>query len=160
MSWTSWLIWGFVATIVLTTLMSASQGLGLTRMNIPYMLGAMFTRRSERAKLVGFLVHMMNGWLFALLYVAAFHAWGAATWWRGAAIGFVHATFVLAVGMPMLPHVHPRVAREDQGPDVEPRLEPPGFLALHYGVQTPVYSVIAHVLYGAILGAFYDGVGS
>jgi hypothetical protein len=160
MIWTSWLLWGFVATVVLTTLMALTQGLGLTRMNIPYLLGSMFTRRSTRAKTIGFLLHLMNGWLFALLYLAGFHAWGAATWWRGAAIGFVHAAFVLAVGMPMLPYVHPRVAREDQGPDAGPRLEPPGFMALHYGVQTPVAALIAHMIYGAILGAFCEGAWS
>jgi uncharacterized membrane protein YagU involved in acid resistance len=153
----SWLLWGFVATVILTTVMSASQGANLTRMNLPYILGAAFTRRSTPAKISGFFVHMINGWLFALIYIAAFHAWGAVSWWRGAAIGFVHATFVLAVGMPMLPYVHPRVAREDQGPDAEPRLEPPGFLALHYGVQTPVSVLLAHIVYGGVLGAFYNG---
>jgi len=159
MSVGSWLLWGFVATVVLTTLMAGSQGANLTRMNIPYMLGAMFTRRSTRAKVSGFFLHVMNGWIFALLYVAAFHAWGAATWWRGATIGFVHAAFVLAVGMPLLPYMHPRMAREDEGPDAEPRLEPPGFLALHYGVQTPVSVLIAHVVYGAVLGGFYHVAG-
>lgn len=50
----SWLLWGFVATIVLTTLMSASQGFGFTRMSLPYMLGTMFTPSRDRAKLIGF----------------------------------------------------------------------------------------------------------
>lgn len=155
MIWTSWLLWGFVATVVLTTLMAVSQGLALTRMNIPFMLGTMFTARSNRAKLYGFLFHMLNGWAFALLYVAAFDAWDASGWWRGAAIGVVHALFVLAAAMPLLPYLHPRMAREDQGPDAKPRLEPPGFFALHYGPRTPISIVAAHVVYGALLGAFY-----
>ncbi len=158
MSWTSWLLWGFVATVVLTTLMAASQGLGLTRMSVPFLLGTMFTGRSNRAKLVGFLLHLTNGWLFALLYVAAFHAWDGAGWWRGAASGVVHAAFVLAAAMPVLPYLHPRMARDDQGPDTKPRLEPPGFLALHYGPRTPIATLVAHVVYGALLGAFYSGV--
>ena len=32
------LLWGFVATIVLTTVMAGSQGLGYTRMSIPFLL--------------------------------------------------------------------------------------------------------------------------
>jgi hypothetical protein len=32
------ILWGFVSTVVLTTLMSGSQGLGLTRMSLPYIL--------------------------------------------------------------------------------------------------------------------------
>jgi uncharacterized membrane protein YagU involved in acid resistance len=155
-NWGSWLLWGFVATVVLTTIMAGSQGLRLTRMNLPYMLGAMFTPSRDRAKLIGFGVHVLNGWLFSLLYVAAFHEWGRARWWLGAAIGFVHAAFVLTAGMRLLPGLHPRMASERQGPTVMRQLEPPGFLALNYGFQTPVSVLIAHLAYGIVLGVFYD----
>ncbi|HET7826672.1 MAG TPA: hypothetical protein VFK90_15160 [Anaeromyxobacter sp.] len=156
----SWLLWGFVATIVLTTFMAATQGLRLTRMNLPYMLGAMFTPDRDRAKLVGIFVHLAVGWAFSLLYVAAFEAWREATWLRGAAIGLVHAFFVLSTGMRMLPGLHPRMASEQQGPTVARQLEPPGFLALNYGVQTPLSVIVAHLLFGAILGAFYRVSGA
>jgi len=151
----SWLLWGFVATVMLTTVMSGAQGLRLTRISLPYMLGTLLTPDRDRAKLFGFLVHLVDGWLFSLLYVAAFHAWGAPTWWRGAAIGFVHAAFVLTAGMRLVPGLHPRMASEQQGPTVARQLEPPGFLALNYGYQTPVLLTAAHVVFGAILGAFY-----
>jgi uncharacterized membrane protein YagU involved in acid resistance len=155
MNWTGWLLWGFVATVVLTTLMSASQGLRLTRMSIPYMLGTIVTPNRDRAKLVGFIIHLADGWLFSLLYVAAFQSWHRATWWLGAAIGFIHAAFVLTAGMRVLPGLHPRMASEQHGPTAAPQLEPPGFLALNYGVRTPISVTIAHVVFGAILGAFY-----
>ena len=156
MNFASWLLWGFVATLSLTILLSGSQALRLTRMNLPYMLGAMFTGDRDRAKTIGFLVHLMNGWLFSLLYVAAFQSWNRATWWLGAAIGFVHAAFVLTFGMQVLPGMHPRMASERQGPDLGRRLEPPGLLALHYGVRTPLSVIVAHLAFGAILGAFYQ----
>ena len=151
----SWALWGFVGTLVLTTILSGSQGLGLTRMNIPFMLGTMFREQHRPAERVGFFVHLVNGWLFALVYVAAFHAWGGATWWRGLAVGFVHSVFVLAALMPILPAMHPRMALPEQGPGALRMLEPPGFFALHYGVRTPISVVVAHLAYGAILGAFY-----
>ncbi len=151
----SWLLWGFVATVVLTTVMAGTQGLRLTRINLPYMLGTMFTPDRDRAKLLGIFVHLAIGWAFSLVYVAAFEAWGKATWLRGAAIGLVHAVFVLSAGMRTLPGLHPRMASEQQGPTVARQLEPPGFLALNYGVQTPVSVVVAHLLFGAILGGFY-----
>jgi hypothetical protein len=150
----SWLLWGFVATVVLTTILASSQALRLTRMNIPFLLGTIFADGSRRAARVGFAVHMVNGWLFALVYIAALHAWGGPTWWRGAAIGLVHALFVLAAGMPLLPAIHPRMAVVDQGPAPLRQLEPPGFFALHYGVRTPISVLIAHLAYGAILGAW------
>jgi uncharacterized membrane protein YagU involved in acid resistance len=151
----SWLLWGFVGTVVLTTIMAASQGLRITRMNLPYMLGTMFTPSRDRAKLVGFIFHVVNGWAFSLLYVATFHALDQATWWLGGLIGLVHAAFVLTAGMRIVPGLHPRMASEEQGPTVTRQLEPPGFLALNYGVRTPVSVVVAHLIFGAIIGAFY-----
>lgn len=155
MNTSSWLLWGFVGTVVLTTIMAGSQGMRLTRMNIPFMLGTMFTPSRDRAKLVGFLVHLLNGWAFSLVYVAAFHALGRATWWLGLGIAFVHASFVLTAGMQFLPGLHPRMASEHHGPTVVRQLEPPGFLALNYGVRTPVSVLIAHLAFGWILGAGY-----
>lgn len=155
MNWESWVIWGFAATIVLTTVSSATQGLGLTRMNLPYMLGTIFTPDRDQAKLYGFGIHVLAGWVFSLVYVALFQAIGAAGWWRGVIIGLVHAFFVLVVVMGLMPGLHPRMASEQHGPEAQTMLEPPGFLALHYGVQTPLAIVISHAVFGAILGTFY-----
>lgn len=156
MNWSSWLLWGFASTVVLTSILSASQGLGITRMNLPYLLGTIFTPNRDRAKLLGTVVHFANGWLFSLIYVGAFHAWDQASWWLGALVGMVHAIFVLTVLMALLPALHPRMANEQQGPSVVRQLEPPGFLALHYGVRTPVSVVLSHLLFGGILGFFYN----
>jgi uncharacterized membrane protein YagU involved in acid resistance len=154
-NWGSWLLWGFASTVILTSIMAGSHGLGLTRMNIPYLVGTMFTPNRDRAKSLGVLVHVINGWIFSFIYVAAFHLSGGPTWWKGAAIGLVHATFILAAAMPVLPGMHPRMASESRGPTVVRQLEPPGFFALHYGIQTPIWSVIAHVVFGIVLGVFY-----
>jgi hypothetical protein len=156
MNWGSWLLWGFVSTVVLTAIMAGSQGLGLTRMNLPYLLGTMFTPSRDRAKLVGVLVHFVNGWIFSLIYVAAFHAWGMSSWWLGTLTGLVHASFVLTVLMRVLPAMHARMANEQYGPTVVRQLEPPGFLALHYGIRTPISVLLAHAVFGAILGSFYS----
>jgi len=155
MNWGSWLLWGFVSTILLTILLAGSQGLGLTRINLPYLLGSMVTPSRDRAQLLGIGIHFVDGWIFSLLYVAAFQAWHAATWWRGALIGLVHGLFVVTVGLLILPSLHPRMAGEEQGPTVVRRLEPPGFLGLNYGLSTPVSMLASHVVYDLILGAFY-----
>ncbi len=149
------MLWGFVGTVILTTLMAGSQALGLTRMNIPFMLGTIVTPDRDRAKLVGFGMHLANGWLFAALYAATFQSWRRASWWLGALVGLVHALFVLVAAMPLLPGMHPRMASEQRGPTPTRQLEPPGVLALNYGKRTPISVVLAHLVYGAILGAFY-----
>ena len=155
MNWAGALLWGFVGTVVLTGTMSANQGLGLSRMGVPYMLGTMVTPDRDRAKLIGFGIHLGIGWLFALVYAAAFESWRRASWWRGAAIGTVHALFVLVAGVRVIPALHPRMASEQLGPTPTRQLEPPGFLALNYGRRTPASVLLAHLAYGAILGAFY-----
>ena len=149
------LLWGFVGTVVLTSLMAASQGVGLSRMNIPFLLGTMVTPSRDRAMGIGGALHLLNGWLFALLYIAGFEALATATWWLGAAGGALHATFVLAVLMPLMPALHPRMVSEYFGPTVNRQVQPPGFLALNYGRGTPVAALVAHVAYGAVLGGFY-----
>ena len=155
MNWSGWLLWGFLATILLTTISSGTQGIGLTRMNFPYMLGTMFTPDRDRARLYGFLFHIGVGWAFSLIYVLIFQSLGAAGWWRGAIIGIVHALFVLIVIMALLPGLHPRMASEQHGPEAHNMLEPPGFLALNYGGRTPVAVILSHAIFGAILGTFY-----
>jgi hypothetical protein len=64
MNWSSWLLWGFASTVVLTSILAGSQGIGMTRMNIPYMLGTIFTPNRDRAKFIGFFFHFTNGWIF------------------------------------------------------------------------------------------------
>lgn len=155
MNWQGWLLWGFGATVVLTTVMAAAQGMGLTRVSIPFTLGTIFTPDRDRAKAIGFGVHIVNGLAFSFLYVAVFESVGKAGVWRGAAIGLVHSLFVLTAGMRILPGLHPRMADEHHGPDAGKLLEPPGFLGLNYGVQTPLTIIVAHILYGMIIGAFY-----
>jgi hypothetical protein len=149
------LLWGFVASLVVTAAMSAGHGLRLSRISLPLILGTIFTANRDRAGIVGFIAHLVLGWLLAALYALAFESWERATWWLGAGIGIVHALVVLVAVMPILPTVHPRMASEHRGPEPTRQLEPPGFLGLHYGRRTPLITLVAHILYGAIIGAFY-----
>ncbi len=155
MNFESWLLWGFIATILMTTISAGAQGLGLTRMNLPYVLGTILTPDRDKAKLYGFLLHLGSGWVFSVVYVAMFEGMGAVSWWRGALIGVVHGLFVLIVAMSLMPGLHPRMASEQHGPAAGNMLEPPGFLALNYGARTPLVLMISHLAFGIVLGAFY-----
>ena len=148
------ILWGFAATVILTTVMVSSKYLGLTRMDIPFLLGTLFTGSRDKAVRIGFLSHMIVGWIFAFIYSVAFDLADLHTWWFGLAIGFVHAAFVLTAGLQILNSFHPRMARPFQGPTPTRQLEPPGFLALNYGKGTPVATFLAHLIYGTVLGIF------
>jgi len=148
------LIAGLVATILLTVVLRGSQLVGLTRMDLPLILGLWATRDRERAKFVGIFVHILVGWPLAAIYAGAFWLLGGASWWLGALLGLGHAAFVLLVVLPSLPGVHPRMASERTGPDPTRHLQPPGLAGLNYGRRTAVATVIGHVLYGLVLGVF------
>jgi uncharacterized membrane protein YagU involved in acid resistance len=154
-NWGSWLLSGFVATLALSTMLSLTQGLGLTRMNLPYMIGTFVTPDREKARLYGFLLHIVNGWAFSILYVLIFEALGNSSWWLGALLGLAHALFVLTVGMSLMPGFHPRMASEQHGPNATRQLEPPGFLALNYGYRTPLSVFLSHAVFGMILALLY-----
>ncbi len=147
-------LWGFVATVLLTGIMSASQGMGLSRMSIPYLLGTIVTPDRDRATFVGFLLHFVNGWIFAFVYAGAFESWGRAAWWLGGGTGLVHGLFVLVAVMPVLPGMHPRMSSEAASARTQ-QLQPPGFMALHYGRRTPLVTITAHIIFGLVLGMFY-----
>ncbi len=155
MNFPSWVLAGFVATLALSTWLTTSQGLGFTRMNIPFLIGTIVTADRRKAKAYGFFLHLLNGWAFSLLYVLIFEARQLSNWWFGALLGFAHALLVLTVGMSLMPSIHPRMATEQQGPDSTRKLEPPGFMALNYGFRTPISVCLAHGAFGAILGSLY-----
>jgi uncharacterized membrane protein YagU involved in acid resistance len=156
MDWGGWAIFGVAATVTLTGIMVGAQLSGLTRMDIPLILGTLFTDRPDRARFIGFLVHVVNGQVFALGYAGAFTVLGEASWWLGGLFGLWHGIAALTLLVPLAAGVHPRVASERAGPSLDAVLEPPGLLALNYGRETPIVTLLAHVVYGAILGSFLD----
>lgn len=159
MMWHDHMAGGLVGTAVLTTALSSSRGLGFTRMDIPFMLGTSVTPDRDKAKWIGFMIHMMNGWLFTFIYFSLFSTLRVNPLWFGPVLGGIHALFVLTVGMATLPAIHPRMATEHHGPDATRLLEPPGFLALHYGKGTPLVTLLSHIFFGAILGFCYTFSG-
>jgi hypothetical protein len=150
------LVWGLFATGILTLALSLSQAFGWTRISIPYMIGTMFSQHRRPAMIGGILIHFVLGCIIAFMYVALFETIGIATWWFGLILGFLHGLFILVVITPLIPVLHPRMAGKHHGPTPTRQLEPPGFFALNYGRRTPLLTITAHVIYGGILGFFYD----
>jgi hypothetical protein len=147
----AWALTGLGATAVLTALLAGAQGLGLTRMSLPYLLGMIFTPDRDRAKGIGVLVHLVNGWIFSAVYLAAFAVAHGPSVALGCAIGLVHGVFVAGAVLPAMPAFHPRIARPHAGPTAERRLEPPGLFGRNYGWSTGAVLVASHVVFGALL---------
>ena len=146
---------GFVGTLVLTTALRTASELGVTRVDLPFLLGTAFTRDRGRAKALGYLLHLVAGEAFALAYYAIFAAIDTSGWLLGALLGMLHgivaATALVSV---LLPVIHPRMGSSLSAAGSSPLLEPPGFLMRNYGRGTLTATVLAHTAYGAIVGGF------
>jgi hypothetical protein len=151
---------GFVGTLVLTTALRTANELGLTRVDLPFLLGTAVTADRTRAKAIGYLLHLVAGEVFALVYWTIFTALDTSGWPIGALFGLLHgivaATALVNI---LLPVVHPRMGSTLSAADKSPLLEPPGFLMRNYGSATPVATVLAHIAYGAIVGGFVSIAG-
>jgi hypothetical protein len=149
------LVGGFVGTLVLTTGLRTANELGLTRVDLPFLLGTAVSGDRARAKAFGYLLHLVAGEVFALVYFAIFTAIDTSGWLLGALLGLLHglvsATALVNI---LLPAVHPRMGSALSAADSSPLLEPPGFLLRNYGRGTPIATLLAHMAYGAIVGGF------
>jgi hypothetical protein len=151
---------GAVGTIVLSSGLRLAQEFGLTRMDLPLLLGTIFTDRRGLASVVGYAIHFSNGLLFALAYYAVFRAVDQAGWLFGAVLGLVHAALAGGVLVTvLLPSVHPRMGTAWSDAEETPLLEPPGFLLMNYGRRTVIWNVGLHIAYGAIVGGFAARLG-
>jgi hypothetical protein len=156
MDWSGWAVFGLIATAALTAILIGAQMAGVTRLDLPLMLGSIVIADPDRARVAGFAIHLINGQGFALGYAAVFAARGEATWWSGALLGGLHGAVALLVIVPLLPGVHPHMASERAGLSSGPALEPPGLLGLNYGRETPLVTMLAHVVFGIALGLLLD----
>src|SRR4029079_2507663 len=50
---------GFIGTLVLTTIIRAAAEMGLTRMDLPFLLGTMLTENRRQAKAIGYVLHVL-----------------------------------------------------------------------------------------------------
>jgi hypothetical protein len=154
------MIWGAVVgglagTVVLTTMMQAASQLGYTRIDLPFLLGTAVTADRMRARTLGYVLHFCFGLVFALAYYAVFSVIDRSGFVLGAFFGLLHGLFAGTVIVNvLLPLVHPRMGSGFDSARATPLLEPPGFMLLNYGRQTPVVTLAAHVAYGAIVGGF------
>jgi len=148
------LLWALIATVAMTAILQGSQGLGLSRLSLPFLIGTFVTSDRNKAMALGFVIYTIGGWLFAFIYYAIFLSVNIFTWWLGMLLGALHGIILLVWALPLLPYVHPRLASEYHGVTSRRQIEPPGFLALNYGRRTPLTTLLGQTIYGATLGGF------
>ena len=144
---------GVIGTLAMTTIIKAATERGVTRMDLPLLLGTVVTENRRKARAIGYAFHFVLGVAFAEAYGGFFEIVGHASWRLGALVGALHAIFTATVLVSvLLPVVHPRMATPDTAANEITLIEPPGFLMLNYGRSTFLVTLVAHVVYGALVG--------
>jgi hypothetical protein len=160
---------GLLGGIVMTAMITMMRKAGKTAMDMALLQGSMFTGDRGKAKAIGLFMHlvMMSAIVFGSIYALLF-AWldteATNAWWVGALIGVVHG-IIAGMAMAMMGAMHPRMragamATAGTGSGDEVQLEPPGFFAKNYGAATPPGVLMAHVIYGLVVGLVYAFLAS
>jgi hypothetical protein len=141
---------GFAASLVLALALVGAAQAGLTRLDLLLLLGSVAPLRAAGARAAGLSALLIIGMAVALAYPPVLESLGWRAWWQSAALGAAHGVLaVLLLGV-LGPVTHPRL-RDRPG---RTRLERPGAALERYGSLSAPVLIGAHVLYGAVLGAF------
>lgn len=119
------------------------------KMNLFVLLGTMMIKDRGMAFVAGAMMHAVMSIVFALIHVAFFVAFGidsALPAW-GILFGFVH-WMVSGMGMGMMPMMHPLIRNGE--------MEAPGPFALSFPPMTAMGFLMLHILFGVMVGTFYE----
>jgi hypothetical protein len=124
---------GFVATIVLSSIMLMKQAMGLVPQLDP--VGMITQMSGAQSTIVGWVVHFFIGTIFwGVLYAWLDPFLPGSHWFRG-------ATFATGAWLLMMITMMP--------------MSGAGFFGLHMGKMAPIATLVLHWVYGAVLGGVY-----
>ncbi len=139
---------GVLGAGAMTVIMLFARLWGLTALNLELLLGSIVTRQLDPATwLIGLGIHFMTGGLAGMLYALGFEKWTLyADSWIGLVFGSIHG-FAGGFLIALMPVVHPLM------PDI---LIAPGPFGINFGLLTAATFMGLHLLYGAMVGGFYE----
>ena len=137
---------GVVASLVFSMILWMAPKMGMPKMDIVSLLGSMF---STKVNLVlGWMMHLMMGVIFALIYAFLWsRGVGAATWLGGLAFGAVQ-WLIVGMIMGMIPLMHIGIK---SGAVKAPGL----WMTNNGGLMAFMGGLVGHMIFGAVLAVSY-----
>ena len=137
---------GIVATIVITIMMALGPRMGMPKMDMPGMLGAMFSKESNRT--LGMIIHLMMGAIFAIIYAALWNAGiGSVGILWGLIFGVAH-WLVVGLVMGAMPMMHAGIQAGT--------IDTPGiYMTASAGMAGFVGGLMGHIVYGIVTALIY-----
>lgn len=141
--------------------MNMAKAAGMTEMDMALIQGSMVSGQRGTAKAIGLFTHLvvMSAVVFGIIYGLLFSALGIQennAWWVGALFGAIHG-MIAGMAFAMMPAMHPRMGKQPKSGsrDGELQLAPPGLFGKNYGSMTPAGVLMAHIVFGLVLGFVY-----
>jgi hypothetical protein len=143
------LVAGVIGAAVMSIIMAMARMMGMPA-NLEMMLGTMTGGPPSAIRwIMGWIIHLIAGGIFALIYAVGFEYWThRAGWLVGLGFGIIHTLFS-GLLLAMMPIMHPLV------PEMMPA---PGAFMANLGMMGVGAFFMLHLIYGAIVGAMYGPV--
>ncbi len=140
------IIAGVVASLVFSMILWMAPKMGMPKMDIVSLLGSMFGTKVNLV--LGWIMHLMMGVIFALLYAFLWsRGIGAATWLGGLIFGAVQ-WLIVGMIMGMIPMLH--VGIKSGG------VKAPGlWMTNNGGLMAFMGGLVGHMIFGAVLAISY-----
>lgn len=148
-SWASAIVWGAFAALVMAGVVALGRRMGMTRMHLGEMLGSMFAERNTSAsRTTGMGIHLINGSLLAVAWAYTMTLFGWATTWFSGMVWGLFISLLALLLFSSIGLIHPKIRAGEQ--------DDPGPAASNFGRYTPAGVVMAHLVYGLVLGMLYQ----
>ncbi len=136
---------GLVSTVVFTTVLMMAPKMGMPKMDIVGLLGSMFGRPNQA---LGWMMHLMMGVIFALIYAFLWsNGIGAATWTGGLIFGAVH-WLIAGLVMGMIPMMHAGIKSG--------AVQAPGlWMTNNGGAMAFMGGLVGHMIFGVVVALVY-----
>lgn len=139
------IIAGLVGTLAISMVMALAPKMGMPKMDIVDMLSTMFGKPN---RVLGWMMHLMMGIVFALIYSFLWTAgFGNATWLNGLLFGAGH-WLIVGVMMAVIPMMHVGIKNGD--------VDPPGlWMTNQGGMMAFVGGLMGHMVFGLVVALLY-----
>ena len=137
---------GIAGTIAISMVMGLAPMMGMPKMDIVDMLSTMFGKPN---KVLGWMMHLMMGVVFALIYAFLWsRGLGSSNWLFGLIFGAVH-WLIVGVIMAMIPIMHVGIKNGD--------VEAPGmWMTNQGGILAFVGGLMGHMVFGLVVTLVYN----
>lgn len=137
---------GIVATLIFTGVLIMAPKMGMPKMDIVGLLSTMFGKTNL---LLGWIMHLMMGVVFSLVYAFLWSKGvGAATWYFGLLFGAAH-WLIVGMIMGMIPMLHSGIRSG--------AVQTPGlYMTKNGGIMAFLGGLFGHMVFGLIFALVYS----